>query len=650
MAAQNTPRAPDAPGDLSGRAQVFRNIFERSPIGIALMDLDGRLIESNEAFCAMVGYTAAELGSLTVFDLTHPDDRAAEAAGLEESLRAGNRARRVLTEKRYLHKDGRIIWGRLNACIIRDAKGLPILGLGLVEDITERKQAEQALRESEERYRLLFSEMLSGFALHEIVCDEHGKPVDYRFLEVNPAFERITGLSRDAILGRCVREVLPGIGNTWVERYGAVAQTGMPVHFDDYFEGLRKHFDIIAYSPKAGQFAVIFSDITEKQKMEEEQIRAERLESLGSLAGGIAHDFNNLLTAILGNISLARSFFPAEASRDAADLLEEAERASLRAKDLTQQLLTFARGGTPIKQKLPLGGVIREAAEFALHGSASKVEFTLGADLWPAEIDPGQIGQVIRNLVINADQAMPGGGTLAIAAANAAFDQPPALPLPAGRYVKITVSDQGMGIDPKLADKVFDPYFTTKKNGSGLGLATSRSIIRKHGGHITLRSILGRGTTFEIYLPATAEAAATPAAPPAPPPTNAPGAVRVLLMDDEQAIRQLAARILKGQGYDSATAPDGAAAVRLCGEALKAGKPFQVAILDLTIQGGMGGKEALRRLREIDPDLKAIVSSGYSTDPVMSRYRDFGFQGVVAKPYQTETLLATIRQVLELRA
>ncbi|MBP7829894.1 MAG: response regulator [Kiritimatiellae bacterium] len=489
--------------------------------------------------------------------------------------------------------------------------------------------------------RLLFAQMPGGFALHEIICNAAGTPRDYRFLDINPAFERLTGLSRAEVIGRTVREVLPRTEDAWIERYGHVALTGEPVHFVDHSATLDRTFEVLAFSPQRGRFAVIFLDITEQKLREQEQAKIQKLESLGILAGGIAHDFNNVLAVVLGNLHLVRMNDP-PLDEETRILLNEAETASLRAKGLTQQLLTFAKGGLPVKQVCDLGPVIRDAATGALHGSASRVEFQLAPDLWRVEADPGQVGQVIQQLTANADQAMPEGGAITIRARNVVVERDAIhLPQP-GRYIAIVIADTGAGIPPQHLDRLFDPYFTTKKKGSGLGLATSLSIVRKHGGRITVESAVGRGSTFRVYIPATDK----PIEPvPEPDLESIPkGSGRILVVDDEEPVRRLTARMLERVGYEVAEARDGDEAVRRFEEGRQSGRPFRVAVLDLTIPGGKNGVEILKDLRRLDPNTKAVIASGYATDPVMATYREHGFSGVVTKPFRLAELARVIAQ------
>ena len=384
-------------------------------------------------------------------------------------------------------------------------------------------------------------------------------------------------------------------------------------------------------------------DMTEKKKMAEEILKGQKLESLGVLAGGIAHDFNNLLTAIMGNISLAKMF--AESGSKAYDRLADAEKACERATGLTQQLLTFSKGGAPVKKTTSIVQIITDSAGFMLRGSNVKCEFTLRKDLWAADVDEGQMGQVINNLIINADQAMPDGGVISVAAENIIITASDLLPLPAGRYILITIQDQGEGIAPENLSKIFDPYFTTKERGSGLGLATVYSIIKSHQGHLDVASTEGAGTLFRLYLPAsehtieTAENSASEVNSPA-------GSGRILVMDDEEIIREIAREILHHLGYEVEVCGDGKSALTMYQEALHAGKRYAAVIMDLTIQGGMGGKETMKALLAIDPAVKGIVSSGYNNDPILAHFREYGFSGMVSKPYTVRELQETLLELV----
>ncbi|GJL61356.1 MAG: hypothetical protein NPIRA04_00100 [Nitrospirales bacterium] len=392
-------------------------------------------------------------------------------------------------------------------------------------------------------------------------------------------------------------------------------------------------------------------DVTERKKIDEEKqrlevqlLRSQKIEAVGTLAGGIAHDFNNFLTSVLGNIDLAQQAGTAHESR--ADFLSKAEQATLRAKDLTQQLLTFAKGGEPIKQLTFLDKVIKESASFSLSGSAVACEYAFPPDLWPTDVDPGQISQVIHNLVINAVEAMSNEGMITIRARNLllpsqTLERP--IPLPPGPYLKVSLCDTGPGIPDEQLPKVFDPYFTTKSEGHGLGLASGYSIMKKHAGLMTVESKLGVGTEFTLIFPAAPDAQ-VPSFVEAVQTRKGDG--RILVMDDDAHVRMVAGELLTHCGYRYELAKDGSEAITRYRQAMQQGECFSAVILDLTIPGSMGGQETLRRLQQIDPAVKAIVSSGYSQDPVMANYQAHGFQGVVRKPYSLAELSKVMYQVV----
>jgi two-component system, cell cycle sensor histidine kinase and response regulator CckA len=327
------------------------------------------------------------------------------------------------------------------------------------------------------------------------------------------------------------------------------------------------------------------------------------------------------------------------------EMLEEAEKASVRAKNLTQQLLTFSRGGQPIRKPISIARIIEESTEFSLRGSNVKPVFSIPGDLWIINADEGQIVQVITNLVINAHDSMPSGGTLEVSSENIVIKKADKLPLKPGKYVKVVLKDQGVGIKQEHLKRIFEPYFTTKQKGSGLGLATVYSIIKKHEGHISVESTLGVGTTFYIYFPAlSGKIAEKPEAAGAAPVPVAGG--RILVMDDNELIRDLVPRMLKIKGYEVDTAADGKEALAKYEKAFRQGRKFDVVIMDLTIPGGMGGKESIKKLKKIDRDARVIASSGYANDPIMANYAKYGFSAVVAKPYSTEEMQQVLYKLL----
>jgi signal transduction histidine kinase/CheY-like chemotaxis protein len=510
----------------------------------------------------------------------------------------------------------------------------------LSDDIDKRQQAEQELRKSQ----TILNRIFEANPDHLVVIDS-----DLRIIHSNwlGGYEYVPPEIRH-LNPYCYQAYNPGQEKP-CESCAAleVFKTGKPV-FTEMYNARIGYLEIRAVpifddSGKVLMVAEHIRDITERRKMEDELLKAQKLESLGVLAGGIAHDFNNLLTAILGNISLAKMF--ADPETKAFERLGDAEKACERATALTQQLLTFSKGGAPVKKTASIVQIITDSAGFMLRGSNVRCEFNLQKELWAVDVDAGQMSQVINNLIINADQAMPDGGIIAVSAENVTIDGSEALSLKAGRYICISIRDEGVGIPQEYLAKIFDPYFTTKQRGSGLGLATVYSIIKSHQGHLEVESAEGVGTVFRLYLPASEKEIEQK--------ENAGGeetslhsSGRILVMDDEEIIRDIARETLHHLGYEVDVCRDGVSALALYREALKSGKPYAAVIMDLTIQGGMGGKETMKALLELDPQVKGIVSSGYNNDPILAHFREYGFCGMVSKPYTVKELHDTLHQLL----
>ena len=383
----------------------------------------------------------------------------------------------------------------------------------------------------------------------------------------------------------------------------------------------------------------------DREKLQTQMAQTERMESIGELAGGIAHDFNNLLMGIFGYISMAKEDLPKD--HPGHEKLVKAEESMGRATLLTGQLLTFAKGGDPVKDDVDLGPAVEEVVRFALSGSNVSPVIELAGDLWMAKVDLGQVQQVFSNLAINSDQSMPEGGRLYIRLENADISEGEVANLRPGRYIKGSVRDEGMGIDPKFIDRIFEPYFSTKQAGSGLGLATVYSIVHKHGGHISVDSELGKGTTFTLHIPASESPRQSVEETPVDERLTIKRTGRVLILDDDEMVLQVASAMLERDGYSTKSARNGEQATEMYKESMNTGEPFDVLIMDLTIPGGVGGKEAIKDILEFDPDALAIVSSGYADDPVMANYADYGFKGVAVKPYTATNLRKVLREVLE---
>jgi len=390
---------------------------------------------------------------------------------------------------------------------------------------------------------------------------------------------------------------------------------------------------------------LVFHDITEKRKMETEIQKAQKLESLGVLAAGIAHDFNNLLAVIMGNIGLAKHFINPQ--ERAYRMLDNAEKGAHGATGLSQQLLTFAKGNAPVKETASIREIVEDSTQFALRGSAVNCDCRFAPGFFVVDVDKGQMSQVFQNLIINAEQAMPCGGTIKIRAKNLDNTKREKTYLADKKYIEITIRDQGVGIPQEHLDKIFDPFFTTKQKGNGLGLSVVYSIIKKHDGYIRVESQLGKGTEFSIYLPASSKEELLK--------TEAQtevlkGTGKILIMDDNEEILYLLRAMLEEFGYRSVLSRDGEEALSLYQHALQTGDTYDAVIMDLTIAGGMGGKEAIVKLKKLDPQVNAIVSSGYSTDPVVSDYRKFGFKGVINKPFQISQLSRLLQRVINLNS
>lgn len=471
----------------------------------------------------------------------------------------------------------------------------------------------------------------------------------------NGAAEKLTGWTREEICGEVLDEKLYMINDKTSQPYEKIVEyvldSGEIFELENNTilvdrEG-REKFVTGSAAPIIDMWGeilgvvVILQDVTQKRWYENELFRAENLRSISVLAGGIAHDFNNILAGLLSNAQLARVML--KDGRDPDKYLNQIEENIMRATALTRQLLNFSKGGAPVKKTVTISQLIKDTAQFSLSGSSVRCDFVLPEDLWPVDIDQGQISQVINNLVINAVQAMPDGGRITISAENVLISSREEMPLKRGRYVKISVRDEGVGISKENLMKIFQPFFTTKEKGNGLGLSTSYSIIKRHGGHMTVESELGVGSIFYLYLPAsskpvTAEEAKSDQA--------LPGKGRIILLDDEETIRVSTGQILSYLGYDVKLVRDGREVIELYKTALKEGEPFDAVIMDLTIPGGMGGKETITKLLEIDPSVKAIVSSGYTNNAVISEYKKYGFYAAVEKPLKIGELSEILHNMI----
>jgi PAS domain S-box-containing protein len=623
----------EAERKLAQQVDKMQSIFRAAPIGIGVV-VYRELREVNERLCDMTGYDAAELIGKNA-RILYPSPEEFDYVG-EEKYRQITEKGTGTAETRWLKKDGTPIDVLLSSSPIHYAD----LSLGVTFtalDITERKRREQQVR--------LLGEIADMAPATIVVHDFDG-----RFYYANDQALKNYGYGREEFMGLGLKgldtsesaDLIPS-RMQWLRERGELSFEAGHRRKD----GSVVPMQVFARVVKWGGRQVILSvssDLTERKQAEDFMIRTQKLESLGILAGGIAHDFNNLLGIIFGNIDLARMVCPEDSK--VKECLDRAFSGMSRAKDLTQQLITFSKGGSPIKRTASPAGIIKEAVKFALSGSNCGSRFHIEDGLWFCDFDENQIAQVIDNIVINAQQAMPMGGAIAVEARNVRVQSGEAPGLTAGRYVKISVRDQGIGIAPSILPRIFDPFFTTKQKGYGLGLATAYSIIKKHGGDIAVDSTVNQGSTFHVLLPA-AEGEASPLAETIKETHGGTG--RFLVMDDEVMLLEMAGDILKDMGYDVTTATDGRSAIDLFKKAKNSRKPFTGVIMDLTIPGGMGGKEAIEEIRKLDKDVPAIVSSGYSDDPVMSDPGNYGFTASITKPYSLHELVKLLNRIFNQR-
>jgi two-component system cell cycle sensor histidine kinase/response regulator CckA len=506
-----------------------------------------------------------------------------------------------------------------------------------IQELSERNHSRAALQESARAMANILENTTDGFfAVNS----------EWKITHLNAEAETLLGHTRDELLGHELWEKFPEqVGSIFEANYRKVMSEQTPVEFEASDSGGTIWYEVHAY-PSNGGMSVFFRDISERRKSESERLTTSKLESLGTLAGGIAHDLNNILTVISGNIGLAQIEAPAD-SGNLLGFLSKAGQAAQHAAHLSSQLLTFSKGGAPLKKVISIGDLLEHSAEFSLYGSNLRADFDIAVDLWKAEVDAVQIEQVVNALMLNARETMVHGGTVRVRARNVILDDKAGTILPAGHYVKITITDRGSGIPDELRTKIFDPYFTTKPTGTGLGLAISYSIVKKHGGLLHLENSTPEGSAFAFYLRASDRKLSAPEVR-----VKERGGFhfnhqRVLVMDDEAAIRELTSQLLGTLGYEVTAVPDGLEAVRLYERALRRGEQFQAVILDATVRGGMGGVATIERLRSMDPKVNAIICSGYSDEAALSEFLAYGFRGALPKPFTRSELADALQRTFE---
>ncbi|OHD15462.1 MAG: hypothetical protein A2086_08310 [Spirochaetes bacterium GWD1_27_9] len=631
--------------ELRESEQKFRNFTEFLPQTVAEIDLTGKITYANKNALTFFGYTTEEFNKgLNVFDMIYLESFERGKKDFEDMISGKYISGREYFAKK---KNGETFPVIVYTNVIINKKNIIVGIRAVIVDISLQKQMESLMLEEKERLAVTLKSIGDGV----ITTDTEGK-----IILVNQVAEKLTGFTYEESFGKNLTEIFNNFDEktklsqinpvtmvldkkeSYTNTTGTIliSKTGDERIIEENAAPIRnKDNQIIGV-------VIVFRDVTDKYKMQEEILKSKKLESISILAGGIAHDFNNILTAIVGNITLAKLYSPEEGK--VSELLTEAEKACIRSKDLTQQLLTFSKGGDPIKKLGSIKDVLIESSRFILRGSNIKCDYNFPEELWSVEMDEGQISQVVSNLIINSSQAMPNGGLIKVSAENVNITKETKLPLTGTRYVKISIADTGVGIPKDYLSKIFDPYFTTKQKGSGLGLAVTYSIINKHSGYIYVESVLGAGTTFYIYLPASSVSAKTK--------DTMDEKIkihrgRVLIMDDDEAIREIANKVLSHLGFTVELVENGEDAIELYKKSMKNGQKFDVVIMDLTIPGGMGGKETIKELIKIDPNVKAIVSSGYSTDPVMANYKEYGFKGIITKPYTIKDFISVLDNVVE---
>jgi PAS domain S-box-containing protein len=601
--------------ELEGPRPYGGALFDDHTAAILIIDpTDGSIVDANPAALALYGWSRDQLRTMHIQDInTMPPEQ------IFEEMRKAQSLRRVHFEFRHRVADGSVRNVEVFSSRF-EFQGKQLLH-SIVHDITDRKLAESLI------------EMFK----RSIECLPEGAywfDASNQFTYVNDAACKVLGYTKDEMLGMTVDQVNPratpeSLAKMWklLREHGSYVKESVHRRKDgsDFPVEIRSsHVEFEGKEYCCG-FAV---DITERKQAENQLLRTEKLDALGLLAGGIAHDLNNLLVGLFGNIDMADACTTDEQVKEH---LARALSVIDRVRGLTQQLLTFAKGGVPVKKVASLVAFIEETVHFALTGSNVSCNFDIQPALWFCDFDRNQIGQVIDNIVINAQQAMPNGGSLKVAARNVVLGEGEHAVLRAGNYVKVTIEDRGTGMSPDLLMRVFDPFFTTKSKGHGLGLATSYSIVKRHGGIIDVASQPNLGSTFHVYLPATPDAVVASSATTTP--ERRLGCGEILVMDDEELVRQVFSGMLKALGYTAVNTKNVAEAVDVFGKDARGGRKIVAAILDLTILGGVGGREAIAMIRQIDKDLPVFVASGYAEDPVMATPGSYGFTAPIRKPF-----------------
>ena len=636
--------------------ELLDGVIENLPLGVFVKDVkdDYRFVVFNNRMEELLGMDRDEIVGRTDHEIIPTKKEADYYRATDEAVMRGRRVVDIPLE----HVTGNR--GAVPAHTVKlpvyDEDGEPWLLLGILEDLTERQETERELRESELRYRSLYENMRELVGLHEIVRDEQGRPVDYRILAVNPAYEGALGLKPESVTGRLATDAFGETPPRFIDVYGRVAETGEPTAFEAFLDVIDKHFAISVFSPSKGQFALVASDITalkraeaERRQLDAQVQHAQKLESLGVLAGGIAHDFNNLLVGILGNADLAMG--RVSHVSPVRDHLRDIERAARRAADLCRQMLAYSGKGRFVVEPLDLSELVREMAHMLEVAVAKNVvlRYEFAENLPVVEADATQLRQVVMNLITNASEAVGEKSGVVMVRTGAMECESDYLSetylddsLEPGFYAFVEVSDTGCGMDRETLAKIFEPFFTTKFTGRGLGLAAVLGIVRGHRGALKIYSEVGKGTTFRVLLPVV-EASVRHTTELAEELGDWRGEGTVLLVDDEETVRAVGKRMLEQVGFCVQVASDGREAVELFEED---GDDIVCVVLDLTMPH-MDGEEAFRQLRRLRPKVKVVLSSGYNEQEVINRFAGKGLAGFIQKPYQSDALWRTVKRVLD---
>ncbi len=646
--------------------RYLKQIIDFLPDATMVIDTAGKVIAWNHAMERMTGVMARDMVGKGDYEYAIPfyGERRPILIDL-----VGNRDNAIEGNYRYVKQEGEAmvsevydcrarpggtLWNR--ASLLYDEKGEVIGAIESIRDITDHKKAEADVKSQKAYLEGLVDNMPDAIA----TFDEDGTVT-----EINPQFTALFGYPVEEALGQNISELVGPPDR--LEEAHAFRRAAVSGHALDV-ETVRRRKDgtlldvslrsapIVVDNMQIG-YLVIYRNISlrkraekERSELETQLLQARKMEAIGTLTGGIAHDYNNLLSIVMGNLSLAME--EVTSGSDLAVFLNGIDKASLKIRDLTHELMALSRGGIPVKKEASIKELMRIPADVIPLDSGISLKESIARDLWLVPYDSHKMGTVFRNVVINAVEAMPDGGTMSITARNLRVeeaDTDPGLPLKPGAYVHISIADEGKGILGEHLGRVFDPYFSTKamgvQKGMGLGLATSYAIVQKHGGHMAVRSSPGAGTVVNIYLPVENKQIGTDNRASRDEFTRP--AKRVLVMDDDEMLRQLAEQMLKRLGYAVKTVKDGAEAVKVFKKEKDMDRPFDAVILDLTVKGGMGGEQTMGELFKIDPHVKAVLSSGYFNDPVMSDFKAYGFMGVLPKPYSKETLENVLKKMLE---